>query len=179
MRSNCSIRQSIRTAAAALLLSAAGTALADAPRLQLFITAPIGASDAGMCYQPTPLPARLESPPKAGVVLTEQDVVKWERESGRWTIDPARFAGDQAGWKLADHCFVLAIDGRVVTNGVVLWSHSERLIRFPTVSITADDKLLVLQLTSEFGVYKPLLQVGLLSRIFDDKPQQKPAQTLR
>jgi hypothetical protein len=49
---------------------------------------------------------------------------------------------------LADHCFVLAIDGKVISSGVVLWRHSARLVRTPALLITSENKTFMLQLTS-------------------------------
>ena len=49
---------------------------------------------------------------------------------------------------MTEHCFILAIDGKRIRSGVVLFSYSARLIRFPVLQINNLGGKLELQLTS-------------------------------
>lgn len=139
-------------AAAALLAGLAATAAAE-PRLALWLTDPVGTTDGSRCRQADgqALPAR---PP----TLTEHDVVAWDPATGRWTLSPARFAGAGVGRALQDRCFVLALDGRVV-SGIALSAHSARLIGFATLGVIERRGRLALQLTADnqAGPARPIL----------------------
>ncbi len=87
-------------------------------------------------------------------MLTEQDVAAWNDKTGVWRLDEHRFPNQAAGWQLADHCFVLAIDGKQVSSGVVLWKHSARLTKIPTLLVSTRHHALVLQLAS--GSKRPI-----------------------
>jgi hypothetical protein len=80
--------------------------------------------------------------------LTEQDIAAWDAHSARWTLKPSRFAAPAAAHNLQDHCFVLAIDGKLVSSGAVLSSYSARLITFPTLSVLTQSNAVSLQLNS-------------------------------
>lgn len=120
---------------------------AEPPRLMLWITDPIGVTNGSQCHQPV-IPATPQNLPAAQPTLTEHDVTRWNTGNGRWTLNPDRFARSDAIQKLQDHCFVLAIDGKLISSGVVLSSHSARLTGFPTLSVYSQNNALDLQLTS-------------------------------
>jgi len=129
-----------------------GPALAQ-PRLAIWITPSFAATDAAACRLS---PAALEQV-GGSPTLTEQDVVHWEAKTARMRLDPARFGRADAG-KLADHCFVLALDGKKISSGVVLRSYSARLVRLPALSVIEHEKFLELRLQAEFtGVHNPPL----------------------
>lgn len=107
---------------ASLLLS--GVACADnTPAMQLWVTSPIGASDGSQCGIKEPLPATTPT-------LTERDVIAWK--SPEWLLANTNFPKGRA-LVLVDHCFVLAVNGKEITRGLVLSSHSARLSRLPTL----------------------------------------------
>lgn len=117
---------------------------AESPRLSLKISSPIGATNGSHCVDDAPsVPARSN-----GLDLTEQDVVGWDQKTSTWTLDPERFAGSEGGWKIADRCYELAIDGKVLSKGLVLWTHSPRLTGFDTLIVTNANASLQLQLLS-------------------------------
>jgi hypothetical protein len=127
------------------LVISVNAAAVDAPRLMLWVTDSIGASNAAQCKQEE-LPA--PKLPTRAPTLTEQDVAAWDAHSARWTLKPSRFATADAAHNLQDHCFVLAIDGKLVSSGAVLSSHSARLITFPTLSVLTQNNAVSLQLNS-------------------------------
>lgn len=130
--------------AALTFSSAAAAATADAaPRLALWITDPIGMTNGEHCV----LPANTALPASAPTV-TEKDVVAWQAETFSWTLDSSRFAGSDGAWKLQDHCFVLAVDGKPLASGLALSSYSARLTGLPTLIVTQRKESLTLQLMS-------------------------------
>jgi hypothetical protein len=101
---------------------------ADNPRLNLRITQAIsGQADVSSCRLP-----KRNAPAPTSLLLTERDVLAWEPNTGSWQLDTHRFPNAAAGWRLADHCFELVVDGKRISSGVVLWKHSARLTRIPT-----------------------------------------------
>lgn len=125
------------------LLLAPAAASAQTPRLVLSITESIGATNGSQCVAED-----LPSTAPGGMTLTENDVTAWSRADGRWTLDPARFSESGAGNGMSDHCFVLALDGKIVSRGLALWVYSARLTGYPTLNIIPKDGALILQLTS-------------------------------
>ena len=150
-----------------LVFSTAASA-ADAPRLMLWVTDSIGASNAAQCKL-AELPA--PSLPTKAPTLTEQDVAAWNAHSARWTLNPTRFTGSDAAHTLQDHCFVLAIDGKLVSSGVVLSLYSARLITFPTLSVLSQDKAVTLQLNSGHqGNRSQPIHVDALDAVLAQRP---------
>jgi hypothetical protein len=124
---------------------------ADGPRLALWITEPIGATSGSQCdLARIPLPGVPFPLPETPPTLTERDVNAWDSTTARWTLNPARFAASDAGQKLEDHCFVLALDGKPASSGIVLSSHSARLTGLPTITAIRKDNTLVLELLSSY-----------------------------
>lgn len=119
------------------------------PRLALWITEPIGATRHIQCPHQT-APGMALQLPESQPTLTEHDITAWNTRNGRWTLNAARFAGVEAAQKLQDHCFILAIDNKLIASGVALSSHSERRVKSPTLSVSSQKRGLVLQLTSSF-----------------------------
>jgi hypothetical protein len=129
----------------------AGETVAE-PRLMLWLTESIGATDASQCNLHTtsniahPLPAITPA-------VTEKDVIAWDLNTVLITLDPARFNSGNAIYALQDHCFILAIEGKMVASGVVLSSYSARYIRFPTLRVFNRKEEIDVQLTSDFTGY--------------------------
>lgn len=157
---------------ASLIFSAAAIA-DDTPRLALWLTDSIGASSGDKCDLTTSqidASGLLATKP----ILTESDVVAWNRETGRSTLNPVRFSSTDEQ-TLQDHCFVLAVDGKPISSGMLLSSHSARLTGFPTISIISHNNALDLQLTSgNHGNHMRLLHVDALDAVLRQKarPQQ-------
>jgi len=133
----------------ALCGATAGVAAAPQARLALWVTEPVGATNASQCKL-APAPGMPFSLPATAPSLTERDVSDWHPDTARWFLDPARFAGAAAAQELQDHCFVLAIDGKALSSGVMLSSHSARLTDFPTISVATADSAISLQLFSGY-----------------------------
>lgn len=153
---------------ASLAFSAAAMA-ADAPRLALWITAPIGTTSGTQCDLQNS-PATASDLPSTPPTLTEQDVTAWSAHTARWTLNPARFTGRDAGQSLQDHCFVLAIDGKRISSGIVLSSYSARLTGFPTISVYNQNNTLKLQLTSgSYGSASRPIHVDVLDHVFGSR----------
>lgn len=136
----------------AALLTATGcsaTRQADAatPRLALWVTDSIGTVSGDKCILASP-PTGEDRLPTIAPTLTEQDVIAWSADNASWTLNPASFASGDARQKLLDHCFVLAVDGRQISSGVILSSYSARLTRYPTIIVNDKNHSLSLQLTS-------------------------------
>ena len=111
------------------------------PRLALWVTAPLGAGNAAHCSLAVSAP---ESPPD----LTEANVLTWHPASASWRIDVHGL--DARVRQPANHCFVLALDGRYV-HGVILPPQSARLIRFPTLLAETRGGGLTLRLNAAHG----------------------------
>jgi len=157
----------MKTATLLFLLSLSfASSAADAPRLALWIIDSIGVlSSATQCnLQMTPTGA--PGLPATEPTLTENDVTAWDAGKGRWTLNSARFSYTDAAQKLQDRCFVLAIDGKLVSSGVVLSAHSARLTRLPTLSVYNHKHSLDLRLTSSNGgSHSSLIHVDVLNDV--------------
>ncbi len=141
----------------------------------LWVTESIGASNATQCKL-----AEFNAPslPSGAPTLTEQDVTGWEAKGALWTLNSTRFAVADAGHVLNDHCFVLAIDGMLVSSGVVLSSYSARRITFPTISVSNQNLAVTLQLNSGHqGDRSQPIHVSALNSILALRPDflQPPA----
>lgn len=160
------------------LVLAASAAAADTARLAVWITDPVGTTSGIQCdleaspasagaLRATPL---LDTPP----TLTERDVIAWNKSNGRWMLDPARFAGIESAQRLQDHCFLLAIDGKLVSSGIVLSEYSARLTGFPTlIVVNRDDKLMLELLSSNHGARIRLLHAEALDAVLREKSAQQ------
>ena len=160
------------------LVFAASAAAADAARLAVWVTDPVGTTSGIQCdleaspasagrLQATPLPP---TPP----TVTERDVLAWNRSTGRWTLDPARFAGTEAAQRLQNHCFLLAIDGKQVSSGIVLSEYSARLTGFPTLIILNRGDVLTFELlSSNHGTRMRHLHAEALDAVLREKPAQQ------
>lgn len=134
----------------------------------LWITDPIGVTNGSQCHLPV-IPAAIPSLPTVQPTLTEHDVTQWNADNGRWTLNPDRFAG-AAVQDLQDHCFVLAIDGKLIRSGVVLSSHTARLTGFPTLSVYSKNNALNLQLTSgNLGGHSRLIHIDSLDAVLGQR----------
>ena len=150
------------TLLATALAFSANAVAAEPPQLARWVTDTIGMTNGSQCVLPesTPLPS---VPP----TLTEKDVAAWNAAEGKWRLDPIRFAGDEGAYKLADRCFVLAIDGQLMSSGLALFSYSARLTGFPVLIINTRDKAVDLQLLAGNHVGRArLLHVDKLDKVF-------------
>ena len=118
-----------------------------ADHLTLWITDPIGMTNAIQCHLPESIFAK-SSLPIIPPTLIEHDIIAWNPSNGRWTLNRSRFTHDDVYKKLHDHCFVLAINDKLISNGVVLSSHSARLTKIPTIRVFNQSSALDFQLTS-------------------------------
>lgn len=156
------IPKTLRAVYAGLTL-VSSTASAQAPRLALSLTDPIGTSDGSQCVRAEATSAQ------ASLVLTEKDVRAWNPQGARWTLDPARFPAS-LGDRLADHCFTLAIDGKTISSGVALRVDTPRLTGYPTLNVMAQDGALTLQLTSgNHGAYVHAIHEQAIEDVLGNK----------
>lgn len=155
----------------ALATTCLGTAALAAPasRLALWITSPVGLTNASECDLTRLAPGAPFALPATPPSLTEDDISDWDPASGRWTLDQTRFPADEMASGLRDHCFVLALDGKPLSSGVILASHSARLIKFPTLSIERHGGTLQLRLLSQHAAppMAQLLHVEILAEVLD------------
>lgn len=170
--SNFYLAESVLKAATlffASLAFCAAAAAADIPRLALWITAPIGTSNGVQCHLPE-ASANTQNLPEIQPTLTDHDITEWNPDNARWILNPALFTLQDIVQKLQDHCFVLAIDGKVISSGVVLSSHSARLTGFPTLSVYSQNNALYLQLTSgNHGSHSRLIHVDALNAVLGQR----------
>jgi hypothetical protein len=146
-------------------------AAADPVHLSLWITEPIGATNGYQCNLDAS-PVSVRGLPSVAPTLTEQDVTGWSAGNARWTLNPARFSSADVWDKLQDHCFVLAIDGKRVSSGIVLSAHSARLIGFATLSVYKQGNALNLQLNSgNRGSQSRLIHVEELDAVLGKRTQ--------
>ncbi len=170
---NIKMKKSTLFLAGLAFSAAAATHATGAPRLALWVTDSIGTGNGEKCNL---APDSLL--PATAPTLTEDDVTAWHRQNARWTLNVERFPADGAGQKLQDHCFVLAIDGTMVSSGIVLSSYSARLTGFPTISLynqnnqnnqtsqNSQNNALYLQLTSgNHGSHSKMIHVAALDAV--------------
>ncbi|KIF81697.1 hypothetical protein [Noviherbaspirillum autotrophicum] len=160
------------------LAFAASAAAADSARLALWITDPVGTTSGIQCdLEASPASAgRLQAMPLPTTppTLTERDVIAWNRSNGRWTLDSARFIGIESAQRLQDHCFLLAIDGKPVSSGIVLSEYSARLTGFPTlIVINRNDALTFELLSSNHGAHMRHLHAEALDAVLHEKAVQE------
>jgi hypothetical protein len=171
--------QRIVAAAATLALAAcAAQPPVQTNRLSLWITDTLAArgNAADACYLPANAAAPALPPANADTRITEHDVESYARDTARWSLDPKRIPASVARDRLLDRCFVLAIDGRVVSGGVVLSSHSARLTGGPTIFVYERGGRIMLELLSSGhgpNMRHPLMPE--LDRIFAAKPAPNTA----
>ena len=156
---------------AGLVFSAVATAATPA-RLGLWVTDSIGATSGIQCNVEESL-ASTQSLLATQPTLTERDVSAWDAASAQWALSIDRFSSLDEMRKLEDRCFVLAIDGKFVTSGVILSSYSARMIRFSTLSVIRKDKALKLQLRSGNHARSDLIHVRTLDAVLGLKLDQE------
>jgi len=157
---------------ASLAFSVASFA-AGAPRLALWVTESMGTGPGDNC-KPWMTPEESTGLPATPPTLTERDVVAWDRKSARWTLDSKRFSVGDAAKKLHDHCFVLAIDGKFISNGVMLSERTPRMTGFPTISVYDRNNALYFQLTSgNHGSHTSLMYVDVLDAVLGNRGKAK------
>lgn len=123
------------------LLAAVLAAPACASRLTLVIgSEPLGMSDGGQCEQ-------ADDKLPAVVVLTESDVERWDAQTAMWQLDSHRYPAADSG-RLAERCFVLSLDGKLLSRGVVLPVDTPRLTGYQTLNLVPRGQALWLQLTA-------------------------------
>lgn len=140
----------------ALILSTAlwgAGAVAETPRLSLWITEAIGATNAAQCAQPAPHDSTKLAALRARATyqVEEADVALWDRATATWTLRDDGTPLRERAWKMADRCFILWIDGKAVATGVALWTYSARLVRMPVLSLSTEGGALSLRLGANHG----------------------------
>jgi len=137
---------------------------ADFTRFKLFILDPIGVSDASQCNL-SPTNALLK-PEKIKLILTEKDVDTWDVKTARWTLNPKRFRRNNIESNMKDHCFYMMIDDNVICGGVILSSHSSRLIKFPTIQLVSSHNGLYFELKSSHSNHDTMIFTDSLNDVF-------------
>jgi len=148
---------SMRCFALLSLLIASGSATAQDHTLALWITEPLGVDSVEKCQSTgQTLPNSL---PNTAPIISEKDVIKWDAKMAHWTLKKAKFSQAEAIEKVQDHCFVLALNGKIVSRGVVLSSYSARLTKMPTITTFYHEDALSLQLNAGnvAGIRKTIL----------------------
>ncbi|WP_255990119.1 hypothetical protein [Chitinolyticbacter albus] len=156
---------------AAVLCSA--QAAAETPRLSLWITEAIGATDAGQCAQPA-----LHSEMKLAALrakisdrIDDADIAFWNPATATWTLGDAATPASDRARQIADHCFVLWINGKPTAAGVALWTHSARLVHMPVLGVSVADGALSLRLGAQHGASpNPPLAFEGINEVLKEKP---------
>jgi hypothetical protein len=156
---NARLRTALRSLAPALLALALAVHGAQAqaqvqvqtPRFALWLTGPIGATNAAHCQLDAAAlrawrPTDGRAPP-----ITEDDIASWDASRASWTLDARKLDELGGAIGITDRCFVLAIDGQAFASGAVLLAFSARLLRFPTIAVEPRDGAATFQLRREFG----------------------------
>lgn len=149
-----------------LAAEAAPRKFASQPRLTLAVTESFGTSNGSQCDLNDVSATRRQ----ASLTLTENDVAAWEPYGARWMLYPTRYNESNMMGRLSGHCFVLSIDGEVVSSGVVLWVYTGQLTGYDTLNVIPKDGTLTLQLTRGNHHNISLLHVQALGEVLGGKP---------
>lgn len=115
---------------AACLLFAAAASAAQTPRLALWITETIDPTEGGRCVQLQTTEAAISTAP----TLTDNDIVLWDEKTYEWFVDPAKFdVSAMYGW--LHHCYALALDGVVVSRGIMRSRFDAALSAMPALHL--------------------------------------------
>ncbi|HSC79493.1 MAG TPA: hypothetical protein VLC08_03990 [Chitinolyticbacter sp.] len=150
----------------------------ETPRLSLWITDAIGTTDAGQCAQPA-----LHSETKLAALLTkvsyridEADVAYWNPATATWTLRDASIPTQDRARQIADHCFVLWLDGKPAAAGVALWTHSARLVHMPVLGVSVANGAVSLRLGTQHGSSpNPPLAFEGINEALKEKPARAAA----
>jgi len=111
----------------AAFLVMAQPVLAEAADIRLWLVAPDPAGDLSHCPERARREVAARSP--AARLLESAAELRW----GGGTVELPGATADGAG--LADRCFALAVNGRLVAAGATLRPYSARRLRFPVLQI--------------------------------------------
>lgn len=126
-------------------------------RLQLWVIDTIGTGNGSACEF-----AGDAVLPSSSPTLTERDVAHWDKVAERWHLGSNSLLSG-----LLDRCFVLAVDGKLLSSGLVLSSRSARLNGLNTLNVYANKQGAYLQLTSgNHGQHSRTIHGVLLSDVF-------------
>lgn len=148
----------------AAVVSFSSLVYADFTHFKLFILDPIGVSDASQCNLGST--NALLIPEKIKMTLTEQDVVTWDAKTAQWALNPKRFKRNDIESNMKDHCFYMMIDDKVLCGGVILSSHSSRLVKFPTIQLVSSHNGLYFELKSSHSNHDTLIFTDSLNDVF-------------
>ncbi len=152
----------------ALVFSTTASA-GGAARLMLWVTDSMGTTDGAQCALPSSPTRAL---PTRAPTLTEQDVTTWDAKNARWTLNPTKFTPAAIVSTLQDHCYLLVLDGKLVSSGVLLSGHSARLTGFDTLSVYTQNHAPYLQLTSgNHGSHSRLIHVDALQAVLGQRTE--------
>jgi len=107
--------------------------------------------------------------------VTERDIAAWDESNGKFTLKETNWKTQELKELLLDRCFVLVVNGRILTQGVILSSHSARLSTIPTLSVFSENDKLILQFnagnrsTSASGEATPIY-LQELKEVFSASP---------
>lgn len=140
---------------------------AQTPRMELLVSDGLEMKDIKQCAVSSEYLSLMMA--NARVKISENDVIAWNPATARLTLNPSKFSNDDVYRKLQDHCFYLKIDGKLITSGPVLSSHSARLSKFPTMKVYSSEKGLDLQLVSGNSSNAKPIQNKLLDSVLHEK----------
>lgn len=123
-------------------------AMAQTPRLSLWITEAIGATNAAQCA----LPAMQDDMQAAALRMNvtyridDTDVAAWDPATATWLLRTTDIPAREHARRLADHCFLLWLDGKPAASGVALSTYSARLVSMPVLGVHVAGNTLSLRL---------------------------------
>ena len=146
----------------------------DAPHLALWITDSIHVINENQCNL-SKSGAAFPMLPDTHPTLTERDVTAWNAKNAHWSLNSSRFPRDSR-MDLADHCFILAVEGKYLSSGVVLNSNSARLIQFSTLKVYMVNQGLDLHLTADSRLRdSPSIHADIIGKILSTDASNKQA----
>ena len=152
--------------AAIVSVWSAPPALAEGVRMKLVVTRAVAGGESPDCVQ-----AAGKAYQTKHLTLTENDVLSFRPEGNLIRLGPSSVGARERGNMLANHCYVLVIDGHEAGRGVILWTDSPVLSGSPTLVVTESRGGLDLQfLSGNHGNYYPILDSELRA-VLETKPR--------
>lgn len=144
------------------------TAFADEtqlqPRLALWATEAIGNNSADTCFKPQ-LSLSGVGLPSSAPTFTELDVDGWNPVTATLTINASVLARNHSAQKLQNHCYILAVDNKVLSSGVIIASYSARLTKIDTIKVATNHQQVTLQLTAGHDAPAQMPSISLINDV--------------
>lgn len=138
------------------------------PRLALWVTEAIGNNSADTCFKPQLSLSGVDLP-SSTPTFTERDVDGWNPVTATLTITATVLVRNHSSQKLQNHCYILVVDNKVVSSGVMLASYSARLTKIDTIKVATNHQQVTLQLTAGHDAPAQMPSVSLINDVLRHK----------